>query len=140
MIGKKNVWTAFRVAVADASQPFGIILLRIEDGEFDNLVTDESGGAIHRSRIQPLELGVGFRSSDKKAARLVQRVKSIEGQIAAIHDVKSARLGDEHIQNIDVVEPAVRDVDKARNAAAQVKQCMEFYRSFAFSEACPREQ
>src|SRR5262249_53776534 len=118
MIRKENGRTPFRIAVADASQPFGIILLRIEDGELDNLVADESGGAINGSRIQPFELGVGLRSCNKKAARVVQRIKSIEGQIAAVHNVKSARLGDEHIQNIHVMEPAVRDVDKAGNATA----------------------
>ena len=92
--------------------------MRIENGELDNLVTDKSGGAINGSRIQPFELSVGLGSGDKEATRVVQGIKPIESQIAAVHDVKSAGFSDEYIENIHVVEPAVGDVDKAWDAAA----------------------
>jgi hypothetical protein len=48
----------------------------------------------------------------------VQRIETIEREVAAVHDIERARLGDEHIENIHVVELAVGDVDETGDTAA----------------------
>ena len=56
---------SFGVAIHDAAQPLGIALMGIEHREFDQLIAEEPGAAIHGLGEQALELRVGLGASDE---------------------------------------------------------------------------
>jgi len=57
---------SFGIAVHNAAQPLGIALVGIEHREFDQLIADEPGAAIHWLGEQALELRVGLGASDEE--------------------------------------------------------------------------
>ena len=60
-------------------------------------------------------------ASDEEGAELVEMEEALEVEVGTVEEVEGARFGDEHVEEIDVVEFAVGDVDKARDRAAQVE-------------------
>ena len=58
-------------------------------------------------------------------------------QVAAIHDVKSACLQGDYVQDVDFVEFSVGDVDKAWDIAPKIQQRMETDSPLCIPEACP---
>ena len=64
-------------------------------------------------------------------------MESGEVQKAAIHDVKSACLQRDYVQDIDLVEFSVGDVDKARDIAPKIQQGMKSDGPLCFPEVCP---
>ena len=93
------------------------VLLGVKAGEHDGLVANQSGAAIDRMPIAPLGFEVGLGAGDKEAFGLVQLIEPIEVDVAAVHDVESAGLGQQQVQNVDVVQFAVADVKERRNVA-----------------------
>ena len=57
----------------------------------------------------------------EKGLRLMHRVKALEIQIAAIHDVEGTRLQRQDVEHVDIARLAVRDMDRAGN----VGECPE---------------
>lgn len=70
----------------------------------------------------------------------MEAVEPLEIEVAAIHHVEGARLGNEHVEDVDIVQFAVGDVNEARDSAAQVEQRVQFYRRFGFAKLGPRKQ
>jgi hypothetical protein len=99
-----QVLAAFGIAIADAAQVAGVVLDGIEAIEGDGLIADESRVAIDRRRIDASCVEVALGARDEEAARLIQRVEPLEVQVTPIHDVVGARLDDEQVQHIDVVQ------------------------------------
>ena len=75
--------------------------------------------------LAPLGLQVGLGARHKEAACLVQPMQALEIDIPSIHDVEGARLGDQQIEHIHVVQFAIADMDEGRDVAAQVQQHMQ---------------
>src|ERR1700748_3206878 len=69
----------------------------------------------------------------------MQHVEPGEIDIAAIHDVDRARLGKQQVERVNVVQFAVRDVDEARDVAAQVQQRVHLDRRLGRAEMRPRK-
>ena len=67
-------------------------------------------------------------------------MQALEVEIAAVHHVEGAGLGQQLVEHVDVVQFPVGDVDEARDVAAQVDQRVQFDRRLGRSERCPREQ
>ena len=59
--------------------------------------------------------------------------------IGSIHNVEGTGLGQEMVEDVDVVELAVADEDKRRNAATQIEQRVKLHSGFSRSEGCPGE-
>ena len=70
----------------------------------------------------------------------MQAVESLEVEIAAVHDVEGARLGNEHIEDVDVVQFAVGEMDETRDSPVQVEQRVQLHGCFGCAELGPREQ
>ena len=66
----------------------------------------------------------------------MQDVKAREIDVAAIHDVDRAGFGDQQIERMNVVQLAVRDVNEARDVAAQIEQRVHLHRGLGRSEKC----
>ena len=115
------------------------VLARVEASEHDGLIADQSGGAIDRMRITTLGLEIGLGAGDEEAFRLVQLMKPLEVDVAAIHDVESTGLGQQQVQNVDVVQFAVADVDERRDIAAQVQQRVQLDGRLGRAKRRPRK-
>ncbi len=67
-------------------------------------------------------------------------MESGEVQEAAIHNVESACFQRNDVYDVDLVEFAVGDVDKARYIAPQIQQRMETDGPFCLPKACPGKE
>ena len=70
----------------------------------------------------------------------MQSMQAGEIDVASIHDVDGARFGEQHIERMNIVQFAVRDVNETRNIATQVEQRVHLHRCFGRPEMCSREQ
>src|SRR5215510_12401204 len=140
MIGKKHQPSSLAVPVANAPQPFGIALLGVKDDQLHILVANQSRAAIDGPRVDTLEFEVGSGTGNEEALALMEPVEPLEVEISAIHDIEGTRLGDEHIEDVDVVQFAIGNMDETGNRSAQVEQRMEFERRFGSTKLGPRKQ
>src|SRR3984893_7649447 len=92
-----------RIFEPDPSQGCLEALARIEAGEHDSLIADQSRLLVHRVRVSTLGLEISLGTNDKEAASVVKATESIEVDITAIHDVDGAGLRYQLIQDVDVV-------------------------------------
>ena len=76
--------------------------MRVKAGEHDGLITKQPGAPIEWARVTALGFEVGFGARHKEAARLVQAMQPLELDVASIHHVERARLGQQQIQDIDI--------------------------------------
>ena len=114
----------FGIVERDASQVLRIILAGLRSGQPNGLIATQSRGCVHRARVDATKEQIGFATDDKERLGLMQNVPASEVGEAAIHDVKAAGFGYQHIEHIDLVHLAVADVDESGNIAAQVEQRM----------------
>lgn len=63
---KSEPLSLFLVEIDDPSQPSRIILSGFLNGEHNSLIASETGGLVHRTRIQPTHLGIAFRPGEEK--------------------------------------------------------------------------
>ena len=66
--------------------------------------------------------------------------KTLEIDVAAIHHVERARLGQNFVEDVDVVQFAFGNADKRGDAAAQVQQRVHLDSGFVLAEPRPRKQ
>jgi len=130
----------FRIVISDPAQGNRIILGRIKAGQENRLVEPNSGFLVDRKGIPSLKPKAFLGADDEKSLVLVERIKPGEIQIAAIHDVKRARLGGNKIEDFHIGQFSVGNVDEFGDAAAQIGQRMQLDRAFGFSEFRPREE
>ncbi len=67
----------------------------------------------------------------------MQFVQAREVEVTAIHHVERARLEDKLIENVDLVHLAMCNDHNSWDAAAQVEQGVEFYRSLLLAKLGP---
>ena len=124
---------------SDATQRGVEVLTGVEAGEHDGLIANQARASIDRMRITTLGFEVGFGAGHKEAFRLVQPIKSFEIDVSSVHDVESAGLGQQQIQNVDVVQFAIADVEKGRNVATQVQERVQFDGRLGRTKRSPRK-
>ena len=115
------------------------VLTGVKAGEHDGLIANQSGASIDRMRITTLGFEVGFGAGDKEAFRLVQPIKPVEVDVASVHDVESAGLGQQQVQNVDVVQFAIADVEERRDVAAQVQERVQLDGRLGRAKRSPRK-
>ena len=111
-----------RILEADATQWRVEILARIETGEHDRLIADQAGRAIDRMRVATLDAEIGFAAGNEEALCQVKARQSLEVEKPPVHDVERTRLGQQLVEDVDLVQLAIADVDEARDIAAQIEQ------------------
>src|SRR5712692_9395174 len=129
----------FGILKTDAAQRGLEALVRVEAREDDTLVADQAGLAIDRMRVPPLNLKIRFTASHEEAARLVEAIKAFKVQEATIHDVESAGLGQQLVEDVDLMHLAITDVEESRNVAAQIQQRVQLDGRFGQAERGPRK-
>jgi hypothetical protein len=88
----------------------------------DGLVGYHASGPVGGRRINPMSVQIGLSPCDEEGARLVQHMQAGKVDIAAVHHVDRAGFGDQHIKRMNIVQLAIRDMDKAWNVAPQIEQ------------------
>jgi len=106
-----------------------IVPLAFAACELDGLVAPQAGFLGDGARIDPPELQVRLGPDDEERLCLVQAMKPGKVDVAPVHDVEAPRLEGNLVEEVHVVEFAVRDVDEARDAAPQVEQGVQFDRA-----------
>ena len=140
VVGQKNQCLArFRILEANAAQRGLEVLARVEAGENDRLIADQSGAAIHRMRVAPFGFEIRFATGHEEAADLVETIQPFEVEEAPIHDVKRAGLWQQLVEDVDLVHLAIADMDKRRDIATQIEQRVQLDRCLGRAERCPRE-
>ena len=120
MIGDEHQLLArLGVFETDSAQRFRVSLLGIEDGQGDRVLADHSGAPIGLAPGESPEVHTLFGTGHEERAGLIESRQTLEVDIAAIDDIEGASLGNELIENIDVVELAVADVQKGRDIPAE---------------------
>jgi len=140
-IGKQdNILIVLMIDEMYTPQGLRVTMLGILVGQPDDLVALQAGRAIDWSGGFSIESQILFSPDDKQTSSLVQVIQAFVIQIPAIHNVDTACHDWNHIQDVDVVGPSVRYVNKCWYSTFQIHQCMEFDRSFVLSKLCPWEQ
>jgi hypothetical protein len=99
----------------------GVILSTAGAVQCDGLVGDHTASTIGGRRIDSVSIEIGLGAGHEEGACLMQPVQAAKVDIPSIHDVDGASLGYQHIERMNVVQLAIRDMDKARNVAAQIE-------------------
>src|SRR6266545_3144867 len=77
----------------------------------------------------------------KKAEESVNTyIEALEIDVAAVHHVERARLGQDLVENIDVMHLAIGNTDKRGDIAVEVQQRVHLHCAFALAKPGPRKQ
>ena len=90
-------------------------------------------------RVTPLDLEIRLAASYEEAAGFVKAVQPLEVEKAPIHDVEGTKLGQQLIEDVDLVHLAVADVDEGRDVAAKIEQRVQFDRRLGAAKWRPRK-
>jgi hypothetical protein len=141
IIGQKGqIPVVLSVIESDSAELFGIGIVGIEPCEHDRLIASQIRGLIHGSRIKPAALKVGLGPDEEKGLTLMKNIEPAEIEVAAVEDIETAGLGEEVIQNTDVVDFSFCYLDKRGDGAPQIEKRMELYGRFALPEHGPGEK
>ena len=141
VVGQEHQCLAgFRVFETDAPQLLGVILRDVEAIQRDTLVADDARTAVDRHRVHPARVHATLGPGHEERARLMQREQATEIQIAAIHHIESPGFEGQHIQHVDIVGLAVRDMNESGNVATQIQQSVQFDCRLGAAERCPWKQ
>ena len=91
-------------------------------GQSHPLVTNQSGGAVDRIRMDAPAPGIPFGSQDEITADPVEDLQTGEIEISTIHDRECTAFRNPVIQNVHVLEFAVGNVDECGNVPLPVEQ------------------
>src|SRR5271163_4725448 len=127
------------IVEADAPQMVGVMLAGIVTVERDGLIADDADCTVARCRIHPMGVHVRFGPGDEEGAELMEPVQTGEIDITAIHNVDGAWFREQKVKRVDVMQLAIRDVDEARDAAAQIQERVHLHRGFGRAEMGPGE-
>ena len=141
VVGQKDQSLArFEIAIADASQRRGIIVLSQPARRDDRLVKAQAGGFVHGTGVAADEAEVFLGARNEEGGTLMQAVQSGEVEIPAIHDVERAGFPSELVEDVHVVNAARGDNDDGGKVAVESQQCVEFDGGLVLTELGPREQ
>ena len=128
------------IAIADAAERVGIIVLGLQAGQHDRLVETQAGGFIHGPGITAGATEVLFGPGDEESAALMEPMPAGEVKIAAIHDVKRTGFPDELVEDVDIMHTAGGDNDDGGKIALEGQQGVEFDGGLVPAESRPGKE
>src|ERR1039458_1510325 len=141
VVGQEDQHLAgFGIAIADAAERVGIILLRRQAGQDPRLVATQAGGFVHGPGVAAGAAEVLPGTGDEESAALMEPMESGEVEIAAIHDVERAGFPDELVKEVDIMHAASGDDDDGGKVALEGQQGVEFDGGFGAAEGGPRKE
>ena len=109
-------------------------------GEDDGGITAESGGVINGSVVTAAEVEVGFGPSDEEGLGCLEAIESFEIDISSIHDIVGSWFDRKLIEYGHIMRFALRNVDKTRDAATEIKEGVQFDSRFTSPKLCPGKE
>jgi hypothetical protein len=97
-------------------------------------------GLVHRLGVAPLQQDVGFRAHDEEGGTEREPVETLEIDVAPVHDVERPGLWQNLVQDVDVVNLAIRNADKRGDVAVQIQQGVHLDGGLVLAKLGPREQ
>ena len=116
----------FGIAIADATQRDGIIVLGVKAGERHGLIETQAGGFVHGAGVTACAAEVLFGAGDEESAALMEPMPAGEVEVSAIHDVERAGFPDRLVEDVDVMNTAGGDNDDRRKISLERQQGVEF--------------
>jgi len=130
----------FGIAIADAPQRVGIIVLGRQAGQHHRLIETQASGFIHRPGVTAGAAKVLLGPGDEESAALMNPMPPGEVEVAAIHDVESAGFPDELVEDVDIMNTASGDNDDGGKVALESQQGVEFDGGLVPAESRPRKE
>jgi hypothetical protein len=90
----------------------GVVLAGAGTAQCDGLVCDHAGGPVGGCGIDPMRAQIRFGARDEEGASLLQRMEAAEVDLATVHHVDGAGFGNQHVKRMNIVQLAVRDMEK----------------------------
>ena len=118
VVGQEAEVRLFGVEDADPAKPFGIERGRSYSGQSDRLVETKALGTVNGVRVEAAELQVAAGADDKEGLALMEPIQPPEADISPVQDIEGAWLGDNVIEDEDIMDASVGDPDKGRDGAA----------------------
>ena len=141
IIGQKDeLFFLFGVEVFYAAEFFGITFQRAGRDQHDGLIAFQTGGLLHRMRVDSSEFQVFFGPCDEEREEFRKQVKSFEIQVSSIHDVEGTRFGNQNVKDIDVMELSMGDFDERGDVPTKVHEGMHFDGGFMLTERRPGKE
>ena len=141
VVGQEDQHVAgFGIAITDATQRVGIIVLGLKAGHHDGLVEAQSGGFVYGPGVTAGAAEVLLGPGDEESATLVEAIPAGEVQVAAIHDVERAGFPDELVEDVDIMNTACGDNDDGGKVALERQPGVEFDGGFVFPKRGPRKE
>ncbi len=141
IIGEKDEQLVmFGIIEFYASHVDRVILIGLFPGQDDRLVAPQASRLVDRMRIDSPILEVGLGARDEEGLRLMQDIESGEVDIAPIHDIEAACLEGHLVEDVHIVQLAIRNMDEGRNIAPQIEERMEFDCTFVCAKARPGKE
>ena len=141
VIGQKDQRLAgFWIAIPDAAQGDGIIVMGVKAGQHHGLVKTQTGGFVHRVGVTTGAAEVFLGAGDKESAALVEAMPAGEVEIATIHEVERASFPDELVEEVDVMNTARGDNDDGGKVALERQQGVKFDGGLVLPKGGPRKE
>jgi hypothetical protein len=141
VVGEKNKQAVVgRVVKFDAAKFGRIIAPSIEPGGAHGLVAAHTGAEVDRMGIEPGQALSLLGPRDKKGSRPDDAIKACEIEIAAIHEIERARLEDQMIEPVYLVDIAGRDMDRHRDRSPQIELGVDLDRGFGRAKLRPGKE
>ena len=128
------------IAIANAAERVGIILLRRQAGQDHGLVEAQAGGFIHGPGVTAGATEVLSGACDEESAALMQPMPAGEVELAAIHDVKRTGFPGDLVKDVDIMNTASGDNDDGGKVALEGQQCVELDGGLVPAKRRPRKQ
>src|ERR1700688_590186 len=76
-------------------------------------------------RVTALDLEARLAAGHEEAAGFVKAIEALEVEETTIHEVEDAGLGQQWVEDVDLVHLAITDVNEGGDVAAQIEQRMQ---------------
>ena len=123
LVGQEDkILAGLRGVAANAAQVAGVILAAVMPVERDGLVGTNASLLVYLFGVHAAGVEVVLGACNKEISGQVDAIEPGIVEIAAIHDIVSAGLWNDLIEDVDVVHIASCDADKRGYVAAQIEQ------------------
>ena len=139
MVGQETVdVTGGEVFIGHHPQVFGITLSGLVCGEFDDLVSHDSGVLVNRIGLDDIVLHIVLCPRNEERSVLVYTVEETEEvDISLVHQIDGSHLNAEFIQHPDIMYGSICEIDKCGDITTKIEKRMHLHTGLSGSELCP---
>jgi len=130
----------FRINQPNTPQGMRVTLFGLGACQSDKLVALQTGRGINRCGRFSVKLQILLGSDHKTTTIGVQMIQALVIQVGTIHNIDAAGNDGNHIQDLHIVGPAVRNVNKCRYSPLQIHKGVNLNGHLMLAELSPWDQ